>query len=77
MLGSRDGKYTGKKIFDGNSFYVHANVTKWRTGAHSTHDVILVHDGKKVGKHWCSAYERNTLFQYSTLSAASNRKKSQ
>ena len=33
VLRSRNGKYTCKKIFDGNSFYVHANVAKWRTGA--------------------------------------------
>ena len=33
VLRSRDGKYTGKKIFDGSSFYMRASVRKWRAGA--------------------------------------------
>ena len=33
MLRSRDGKHTGKKIFDGSSFYMRANLTRWRLGA--------------------------------------------
>ena len=33
LLRSRDGKYTGKKIFDGSSVYVRASVTRWCAGA--------------------------------------------
>ena len=32
VLRSRDGKYTGKKIFDGSSVYMRASVRKWLVG---------------------------------------------
>ena len=47
MLRSRDGKYAGKKIFDGSSFYAHASFTKWRTGAKELTEEFL----EQVGIH--------------------------
>ena len=32
VLRSRDGKYTGKIIFDGSSVYMRASVRKWLAG---------------------------------------------